>query len=570
MISDDTPEEQVSPTGLAGGLTSFGDAAFSRYLRRAFTHSTGLSPEMMERPVVGIATTVSGFNNCHRQMPDLIEAVKRGVLIAGGLPLEFPTISLGDPFLSPSSMVFRNLMAMDTEEMIRAQPMDAVILLGGCDDTVPAQMMAAVSADVPALHVVAGTMLTSTFEGERIGACTDCRRYWAKFRAGEIGERAIEQVERSISTTAGTCSVMGTASTMACVAEAIGLAIPGSATPPAVHADRLRVGEATGVQAVAAARQHRTPSTIVTRASLLNALRVVLAVGGSTNALIHLTAIARRAGVTLTADDINRLGEETPVLVDLKPAGRLYMQDFHAAGGMPALLRELKGLLDLEALTVTGLTLGELIEQSEGGWSDRSIVRSVDNPVAPNRGLAVLNGSLAPDGAVIKLSAASPELSEHLGRAVVFSSPDDLAARIDDPHLDVSAEDILVLQNAGPIGAGMPEAGYIPIPRKLAEQGVTDMVRISDARMSGTAYGTVVLHVAPEAAVGGPLGLVRTGDRIRLSAAGLSLDLLVTPEELDRRRASFEPVAGIEGVSGYRRIFRKHVLQANLGCDFDV
>src|SRR5713226_8431186 len=554
--------------GLARGLTNYGDAAFSLYLRRSFAKSMGYSGEMLARPVVGIADSRSGFNNCHRHFPELIEAVKRGVLAAGALPIEFPTVSLGEVFLSPTSMMFRNLMSIDVEEMIRAQPMDAVVLVGGCDKTVPAQLMGALSADVPAVQLLAGPMMPTSFHGERLGACTDCRRFWALHRAGKIDEKGIEEVEGNLATTAGTCAVMGTASTMASIAEALGMALPGSAAIPAVHADRLRAAEETGRRAVELARAPIRPSQVITAKSVENALRVLLAIGGSTNAIVHLTAIAGRAGIKIDLKQLNELSDSTPVLVDLKPTGQHYMSDLYASGGIGAVLRELKPLLHLDCMTVTGFSLGERLEQ-EPPWVDRAVVRSFNEPISKQGGLVALFGSLAPNGAILKRSAADPRLFEKEGRAVVFSSLDDLAARIDDPGLDVTPEDFLVLQNAGPkSGYAMPEAGYLPIPAKLARAGVKDMVRISDARMSGTAYGTIVLHVSPDAAAGGPLGLVRNGDRIALSVSGRRLDLLVDEAELAKRRATHRP-ATHEGMRGYARLYMDHVLQAEHGCDFD-
>jgi dihydroxy-acid dehydratase len=557
------------PRGLARGLTNYGDAGFSLYLRRSFAKSMGYSGEMLERPVVGIADSRSGFNNCHRHFPELIEAVKRGVLAAGGLPLEFPTVSLGEVFLSPTSMMFRNLMSIDVEEMIRAQPMDAVVLVGGCDKTVPAQLMGAVSADAPAVQLLAGPMMPTSFRGERLGACTDCRRFWAMHRAGKVDAGGIDEIEGNLATTAGTCAVMGTASTMASIAEALGMALPGSAAIPAVHADRLRAAEASGRRAVELARQPLRPSQIVTAKSVENALRVLLAIGGSTNAIVHLTAIAGRAGIKVDLKQLNALSDSTPVLVDLKPTGQHYMSDLYAAGGIGAVLRELKPLLHLECLTVTGETLGERLAHEEGAWVDRAVVRPLSAPLAAEGGLVALFGSLAPNGAILKRSAAEPSLFEREGRAVVFSSLDDLAARIDDPSLEVAPEDFLVLQNAGPkSGYAMPEAGYLPIPAKLARAGVKDMVRISDARMSGTAYGTIVLHVSPEAAAGGALGLVRNGDRIRLSVQARRIDLLVAEPELARRRSAWTPPAAAPA-RGYAKLYMDHVLQAEHGCDFD-
>src|SRR6188474_2477347 len=531
-------------TGLARGLTNYGDAAFSLYLRRSFAKSMGYSSDLLGRPVVGIADSRSGFNNCHRHFPELIDAVKRGVLAAGGLPIEFPTVSLGEVFLSPTSMMFRNLMAIDVEEMIRAQPMDAVVLVGGCDKTVPAQLMGALSADVPAVQLLAGPMMPTSFRGERLGACTDCRRFWAKHRAGEVSAEEIQVIEGNLATTAGTCAVMGTASTMAAITEGLGMALPGTAAIPAVHADRLRAAEASGKRAVEMAASPIRPSEIITEKSVENALRILLAIGGSTNAIVHLTAIAGRVGVKIDLHRLNQISDSTPVLVDLKPTGQFYMSDLYAAGGIGAVLRELKPLLHLDAMTVTGETLGERLAHEEGAWVDRAVVRSISEPLAKEGGLVALFGSLAPNGAILKRSAADANLFEREGRAVVFSSLDDLAARVDDPALDITADDFMVLQNAGPTsGYAMPEAGYLPIPQKLARAGLKDMVRISDARMSGTAYGTIVLHVSPEAAAGGPLALVRNGDRIRISVKQRSIELLVPAEELKNRKASWSPPA---------------------------
>ena len=556
------------PHGLARGLTNYGDADFSLYLRRSFAKSMGYSKAMLAKPVVGIAQSASGFNNCHRHFPELVDAVKRGVLAAGGLPIDFPTISLGEVFLNPTSMMFRNLMAMDVEEMIRAQPMDAVVLVGGCDKTVPAQLMGAASADVPAIQLLAGPMLPMPYHGERLGACTDCRRFWAKYRAGGVTDAEIEDIEGNLATTAGTCAVMGTASTMAAIAEAIGMALPGTAAIPAVHADRLRAAEASGTCAVSLAQRKLRPTSIITARSVDNALRVLLAIGGSTNAIIHLTAVAGRVGVPISLERLNALSDDTPVLVDLKPTGQHYMSDLNAAGGLGAVLRELRPLLHLDCMTVSGETLGQRLD-AEPGWVDRDVVRPLEDPYQKVGGLAALFGSLAPSGAIIKRSAADPALFEREGRAVVFTSLANLADRIDAADLDVTADDFLVLQNAGPkSGYAMPEAGYLPIPSKLARAGVKDMVRISDARMSGTAYGTIVLHVSPEAAVGGPLALVRNGDRIRLSVGGRRLDLLVDDAELARRRAAWTPPA-VPPSRGYGKLYMDHVLQAEHGCDFD-
>ncbi|WJR76667.1 dihydroxy-acid dehydratase [Bradyrhizobium sp. NP1] len=556
------------PRGLTHGLTNYGDKDFALYLRRSFARSMGYSNEMLARPTVGIAYTSSGFNNCHRHFPELLEAVKRGVIAAGGLPLEFPTVSLGEAFLSPTSLRFRNLMAMDTEEMIRAQPMDAVVLMGGCDKTVPAQLMGAVSAGRPAIQLVGGPMMTGRYRGERLGACTDCRRFWAKYRAGQIDRAEIDSVEGRLSTTSGTCAVMGTASTMACVAEALGMMLPGTAAIPAVHADRLRAAEASGAAAVHMIGSGRTPDKIITPKSVENALRVLLAIGGSTNAIIHLTAIAGRAGIPVSLDFLNRLSDATPVLVNLKPTGENYMEDFFAGGGVGAVLRELKQDLHLDCLTVTGETLGERLQASEE-FVDHDIVARRDAPIEPVGGLVALFGSLAPKGAILKRSAADERLFEGEGRAVVFTSLEDLAARIDDPALDVTENDYLVLQNAGPFSAScMPEAGYLPIPKKLAARGVKDMVRLSDARMSGTAFGTVILHITPDAASGGPLALVRNGDRIRLSVKERRIDLLVSEAELEQRRRQAKPFAPPVPDRGYGKLYAEQILGADEGCDF--
>jgi len=555
--------------GLALGLTDYGDRDFAVYLRRSFAASMGYSPEDLEKPIVGIANTSSGFNNCHRHFPELLEAVKRGVLLGGALPVEFPTISLGEVFLSPTSLKFRNLMSMDTEEMIRAQPMDAVVLMGGCDKTVPAQLMGAASADLPAVQLVAGPMMTSRHRGERLGACTDCRRFWGMFRAGKISADEISRVEERLATTAGTCAVMGTASTMACIAETLGMSLPGTSAIPAVHADRLRAAEASGLAAARLIHDPIRPSQVITAKSVENALRVMLALGGSTNAVIHLTAIAARAGVSVSLQRLNELSDSTPVLVNLKPVGDAYMEDFHFAGGIGAVLRELRPWLHLDTLSVAGGTLGDRLE-SDPGWVDRRIIATAGEPLEPQGGLVALFGNLAPRGAILKRSAADKRNFEKEGRAVVFSSLQDLANRVDDLELDICEDDFMVLQNAGPRSAsGMPEAGYLPIPRKLAASGVTDMVRISDARMSGTAFGTIILHVAPESAVGGPLALVRSGDRIRLSVSRRRIDLLVDEEELARRRAAWSPsTAPPEERRGYDRLYATEVTQADEGCDF--
>jgi dihydroxy-acid dehydratase len=501
--------------GLRKGLTSYGDAGFSLFLRKAFIKAMGYSDDALERPIVGITDTYSDYNPCHGNVPALIEAAKRGVMLAGAMPMVFPTISIHESFAHPTSMYLRNLMAMDTEEMIRAQPMDAVIVVGGCDKTLPAQIMAAASVDLPTVVLPVGPMVVGHHKGEVLGACTDCRRLWSAHRAGEIDADEIEVVNGRLAPSVGTCMVMGTASTMACMVEAMGLSLPMSATVPAPHAERIRIAEASGRCAAAMAISGGPrPSELMTPAAFRNAQVVLQAIGGSTNGLIHLTAMANRTPHDIDLDAFDVLGREVPVLVDLKPSGDHYMEHFHHAGGMPKLLAELGDLIDLDARTVAGSTLRDVVAAAEE-VPGQSVIRGLADPIKPSGAMAVLRGNLAPRGALIKHAAATPRLLQHTGRAVVFDSIPDMAARIDDPDLEVGPDDVLVLRNAGPKGApGMPEAGYLPIPKKLGRTGVKDMVRISDARMSGTAFGTIVLHITPESAVGGPLALVRTGDMI--------------------------------------------------------
>ena len=561
--------DKDEPVGMKKGLTRYGDDEFALFLRKSFIKGAGYGDDALERLVVGIVDTGSDFNPCHGNAEELIAQVKAGVLAAGGLPMAFPTISLHESFAYPTSMYLRNLMAMDTEEMLKALPVDAVVLIGGCDKTVPAQVMGALSADVPFVQLVTGPMSTGSFRGQRVGACTDCRRLWADYRADRLDAAAIAEANDALVPTVGTCGVMGTASTMALLVEALGLAPLGSASAPAVSADRRRIAEQTGQLAVSMAQRKARPAAFLNAASFENAMRVLLAVGGSTNAIIHLTAMAGRLGIKLSLDRLDVLSRQTPVIVDLKPSGTGYMEDLHAAGGGVRVLAELAACLNLDVMTITGRTLGE--ELAETGIPDwpQDIIKSSSNPVYAMGGLAVLYGNLAPDGAIIKQAAASEHLLSHTGRAVVFEDMADLAARIDHPDLDVEEADILVLRQIGPKGApGMPEAGLIPIPKKLAAKGVKDMVRISDGRMSGTAAGTIVLHVAPEAAVGGSLSLVRTGDRIKLDVQSRELSLLVSAEELQNRRADRpEPVAVRR--RGYEKLFHDHVLQAPDGVDFD-
>jgi len=558
-------------TGLRQGLATYGDAGFSLFLRKAFIKAGGYSDDALDRPIVGITNTFSDYNPCHGNVPDLIEAVKRGVMLAGALPMVFPTVSIHESFSHPTSMFLRNLMSMDTEEMIRAQPMDSVVLIGGCDKTLPAQLMAAASADRPAVVLPVGPMLVGHFKGEVLGACTDCRRLWGQYRAGTFSESDIEQVSERLAPTKGTCMVMGTASTMGCIVETLGMGLPNSGSIPATHSDRLRIAEQTGrLAAEMAVKQGPKPSEIMTKSAFRNALTVLQAIGGSTNALVHLTAVARRLGIDIELEEFDEIGRNVPVLVDLKPSGDHYMEHFHWAGGNSRLMKEIRKNLDEKCRTVAGKTLKQVIDAAEM-VPGQTVIRTHKNPIKPTGGMAVLRGNLAPRGAVIKHAAASPALMTHTGRAVVFESLEDLAARGDDPNLDVKADDILVLRNAGPKGApGMPEAGSFPIPMKLARTGVKDMIRISDARMSGTAFGTIVLHVAPEAAVGGPLALVKTGDRITLDVPKRKLELHVDAKTLATRKKAWKAPPPHPGSGrGYTGLFFKTVLQADEGVDFD-
>ena len=557
--------------GLTKGLTSYGDSSFSLFLRKAFIKAAGYTDDALDRPIIGITNTASDFNPCHGNVPQIIEAVKRGVMQEGGMPFVFPTISIGESFAYPTSMYLRNLMALDTEEMMRAQPVDAVVLIGGCDKTIPAQLMAAASLDIPSIVIPTGPMLTGEHKGERLGACTDCRRFWARYRAGEIDQAEIDQVNARLAPTTGTCMVMGTASTIACMVEAAGMSLPGAAAIPAVYAERFRHAELTGRRVVELAHAPLLPNEILTPKSVTNALVVLHAIGGSTNALIHFTAVAARLGIRIDLSAFDRLGRNIPVLVDLKPSGAYYMEHLYEDGGLMAVLKELKPFLHLDCLTISGRTLGEEIDAAVVP-ATRKVIRLATAPIFPSGGLAVLTGNLAPRGAIIKHSAATPALLTHRGRAVVFDGLEDLAHRIDRDDLDVTADDVLVLKNVGPKGApGMPEAGYIPIPKKLAVAGVKDMMRMSDARMSGTAFGTIVLHIAPEAAVRGPLAAVRNGDTIALDVPARTLTLEISDEEMAARLAVWTPPVTLADMPGhgYRRLYQTSVTQADIGCDFD-
>ncbi|WP_338721338.1 dihydroxy-acid dehydratase [Devosia sp. XK-2] len=554
--------------GLRRRLTSYGDQDFSLFLRKAFIKAMGYSDDALDRPIVGIANTYSDYNPCHGNVPQLIEAAKRGVMLAGGMPMVFPTISIHESFASPTSMFLRNLMAMETEEMVRAQPMDSVILIGGCDKTIPAQVMAAASSEVPAIVLPTGPMDTGNHRGERLGACTDCRRVWAQYRADQIDGDEVNEINGKLASSVGTCTVMGTASTMASLVEALGLALPMAGSAAATSAERMRLAEETGRAAVAMTETGLTASEVLTPAALRNGLVTLQALGGSTNAVVHLAAIYGRLGKKLDMAEFDAIGQQVPVLVDLKPSGSGYMGEFHAAGGVPRLLSELSDLLDLSAPRAFGGTLADTIGTQPPRYEEQ-IIRPRSRPISTSGAIAVLSGNLAPRGAVIKHSAADPRLLFHEGRAVVFDSVKDMIERLDDPSLEITADDVLVLRNAGPKGApGMPEAGYIPIPRHLARQGVKDMVRLSDARMSGTAFGTIVLHITPEAADGGPLAAVRTGDHIRLDVPNRKLDLLIGAEELAARMAELPP-APAAPARGYARLYDRHVTQADDGLDFD-
>lgn len=558
-------------SGLRKKLTSYGDPAFSLFLRKAFIKAMGYSDDALDRPIVGITNTYSDYNPCHGNVPQLVEAAKRGVMLSGALPMVFPTISIHESFASPTSMFLRNLMAMETEEMIRAQPMDSVILIGGCDKTLPAQIMAAASTDIPALFLPTGPMSVGSHRGERLGACTDCRRFWGKFRAGQIDAAEIDKINGRLVPSVGTCTVMGTASTMACLTEAMGLALPRSGSAPATDAERVRLAEETGRHgARLAAQGGPTVAEILTPNVMRNAMVVLQALGGSSNGVVHLAAIAGRLGQRFDYRQFDELGRRIPVLVDLKPSGQYYMPHFHRAGGVPRHLKEIAADLSLDAPTVFGTTIGASIDAAED-VPNQTVIRPRSAPLSSTGAIAILCGNLAPRGALIKQSATTKRLQQHEGRAVVFESVDDLMSRIDDPELDVEPDDILVLRNAGPKGApGMPEAGYLPIPRKLAQRGITDMVRISDARMSGTAFGTIILHVSPEAADGGPLAVVRNGERICLDVEARRIDLRISDEEIAARLAALcSKQMDTNATRGYRRLHMEHVSQADLGADLD-
>ena len=555
-------------SGMYKNLTNYGDSEFSIFLRKAFIKGMGYSEEMLNKPIIGITNTYSDYNPCHGNVPDLIKSVKAGILSSGAIPLEFPTISIHESFAYPTSMYLRNLMSIDTEEMMKAQPMDACVLIGGCDKTVPAQLMGAFSANIPAIQLVTGPMLTGSHRGERVGACTDCRGYWAKFRAEEIDLAEINEVNNQLVPTVGTCGVMGTASTMALITEALGMMISNGASAPAVSAERRRIAEETGKVAVEIANKSFNPKSFLTLKNFKNALTVLSAIGGSTNGIVHLTAMAGRLGIDIDLNEFDKMTKDTPMIVDLKPSGSGYMEDLFKSGGLPRILNELKDYLYLDAITVTGETFKEIIEKNNYNWK-QEVIRKVENPIFDKGSIAVLKGNLAPKSAIIKQSAASKELLIHEGIVEVFENLEDLAKRIDSDDLNVTKDSILLLKNIGPIGApGMPEAGLIPIPKKLAKQGVKDMVRISDGRMSGTAAGTIILHVCPEAAAGGTLDIVQSGDLIKLDVKKRLLELKLSDEEIASRKKSKKSDKIIKR-RGYDKIFHENVLQADKGADFD-
>ena len=555
-------------SGMYKNLTNYGDSEFSIFLRKAFIKGMGYSEEMLNKPIIGITNTYSDYNPCHGNVPDLIKSVKAGILSSGAIPLEFPTISIHESFAYPTSMYLRNLMSIDTEEMMKAQPMDSCVLIGGCDKTVPAQLMGAFSANIPAIQLVTGPMLTGSHRGERVGACTDCRGYWAKFRAEEIDLAEINEVNNQLVPTVGTCGVMGTASTMALITEALGMMISNGASAPAVSAERKRIAEETGKVAVEIASKSFNPKSFLTLKNFKNALTVLSAIGGSTNGIVHLTAMAGRLGIDIDLNEFDKMTKDTPMIVDLKPSGSGYMEDLFKSGGLPRILNELKDYLYLDAITVTGETIKEVIEKNSYNWKQK-VIRKVENPIFDKGSIAVLKGNLAPRSAIIKQSAASKELLAHEGVVEVFENLQDLANRIDSDDLNVTKDSILLLKNIGPIGApGMPEAGLIPIPKKLAKQGVKDMVRISDGRMSGTAAGTIILHVCPEAAAGGTLDIVKSGDIIKLDVKQRLLELKLSDEEIAIRKKSKKSDTEIKR-RGYDKIFHESVLQADKGADFD-
>lgn len=561
--------KKIKDQGIDKSLTNYGDKEFSSYLRRSFARSMGYTTESLNKPIVGIVNTASGLNSCHRHFPEMIEALKRGIQSQNCLGVDFPVISLGEVYLSPTSMMFRNLMSMDVEEMIRAQPVDVVILLGGCDKTLPAMIMGAISAGKPYVVMPAGPMITNKYENERLGACTDCRRYWGKYRGGEISDQKIKEVEGKLAASSGTCAVMGTASTVACLVETMGLCLPDASSVPAVYSERLKLAEQTGEVAAKIANKKIKKIKKINEKDIYNALVVLLALGGSTNAIVHLTAIAGRAGINIDLKKFNQISNKTPVLVNLKPTGSYYMEDFYHAGGMKVVLKELQSLLKKETYTIEGKKLSSVIKENSNCFHDQEVIRSKKKPFEKQGGLVSLFGNICPKGAILKRSAADKKLFEKTGTAFVFEDIKEMTKKIDDPKLKITKDDILVLKNIGPKTIyGMPEAGYLPIPKKILKSGVKDMIRISDGRMSGTAFGTIILHVSPESAVGGPFSILKTGDKIKLSVKNKSLNVLLSKKELEKRLKNTKIKAPIIK-RGYLKLYYDTVLQADEGCDFD-
>src|SRR5262245_5990038 len=546
----------------------FGRSDKLGFVHRSWMRTEGFSSSVFQgKPVIGICNSWSELTNCNAHLRQVADAVKRGVWAAGGFPLEFPTISLGEPFMRPTTMMFRNLMAMDVEESIRANPLDGVVLLCGCDKTTPAQLMGAISADVPAIMVTGGPMLKGIWRNREIGSGSDVWHFWDELRAGRISEEEFCEIESCLSRSAGHCMTMGTASTMTSVVEALGMTLTGCASVPAADSRRYVVAEQSGARIVEMVREDLRPTKLLTRKAMENAITVDMAIGGSTNAIIHFLAFAGRLGMELPMRLFDEISRRTPFLANVRPSGKYLMEDFFYAGGLPALMKEIESLLNLDAMTATGKTLGENIASAK--CYNPEVIRPFGSPLKPQGGTVILYGNLCPNGAVLKTSAATEKLMQHKGRAVVFEDHDDLKARLDDPNLDVDENCVLVLKNGGPVGApGMPEWGNLPIPAKIYKNGIEDMVRISDARMSGTSYGTVVLHIAPESALGGPLAIVQNGDLIHLDTANRQLNLMVSDEEIQRRLAAWEkPVRHYD--RGYGKLFLDHILQANEGCDFD-
>ncbi|MBG98839.1 MAG: dihydroxy-acid dehydratase [Solibacterales bacterium] len=544
---------------------------FGRKDKLGFIHRSWMrgypTAVFQNKPVIGICNSWSELTPCNSHLRDVAEAVKRGVWAAGGFPLEFPTISLGEPYMRPSSMMFRNLMAMDVEESIRANPIDGVVLLCGCDKTTPAQLMGAASADIPSIVVPGGPMLRGMFKNKEIGSGTDVWHYWDEFRAGRVSEEDWCELESCMSRSVGHCMVMGTASTMTSLAEALGMTLTGCANIPAADSRRNVIAQDSGKRIVEMVHEDMRPSQILTQDAIENAIRVDMAIGGSTNAIIHLVAIAGRLGIKLPLSLFDEISRTTPMITNVVPSGEHLMEDMFYAGGIPVVMKHIASLLHENAVTVTGKTVGENIALAE--CHNPSVIRPLDNPVETEGGTVVLHGNLAPNGAVIKQSAATKHLLNHTGRAVVFEDHDDFMARHDDPDLDIDADCVMVLKNGGPIGGpGMPEYGNLPIPAKLLKQGVKDMVRISDARMSGTSYGTVVLHISPEAAIGGPLAIVQDGDKIELDVENRKINLLISDEELEQRLKTWKSRPRHYD-RGYGRLYIEHTLQADEGCDFD-